>query len=260
MKSIKNKWALVSGASSGIGKDIAEVLAERGCNVIVVARRKEKLNELAKNIKSTFGVNAKIIVADLSTKDAPLEVYNKVKKMKIDIDILVNNAGYGIHGDFIDGEWEAHRNMLELLIISLTYITRLFVGDMVKRGTGHIMQVASTGAFQPTPGLSDYAAAKSYVLNFGEALNYELRKTGVKVSILCPGATITEFGDVANVEDTSFYKLTQMTSRKVAEIGVKKMLRGKTIIVTGGFNRFNSWLVQRMPRKWVTAVVAKLMK
>ena len=254
MIDIKGKYALVTGASSGIGRDMSKILAGKGCNLIIVARRKEKLKELRKEILEEFDkIDVKVISQDLSLKESPETLYNQIKKSRIKIDILINNAGYGIHDYFIDIPWKKEETMLNLLIMNLTHITKLFVKDMLARNYGFILQVSSIGAFQPTPSYTTYAAAKSYVFNFAIALNYELRATQVRCCVLCPGVTVTGFQEAAgHTNKTLFSKLTRAPSQKVAEIGIKGMFRGKDFVVPGIMNSINSKFMSFLPRRWAT--------
>ena len=252
MINIENKYALITGASSGIGADMSRILAEKGYNLVIAARREEKLEALKREILEKYDkIDIKVIPIDLSLKESPEILYNKIKESDIQIDILVNNAGYGIHDYFIDIPWEAERTMLNLLVFNLTRLTKFFVKDMVERNSGFILQVSSIGAFQPTPSYATYAAAKSFVFNFGLALNYELRKTKVKCCVLCPGVTITGFQQAAgHTKETFFMKLTKKSSQKVAKAGIEGMFRGKYFVVPGILNSINSKFMSILPRKW----------
>jgi hypothetical protein len=254
MIEIEGKYALVTGASSGIGWDMSKILAGKGCNLIIVARREEKLKELRKEILEEHGkIDIKIFSLDLSSKESPKILYNKIKELGIKVDILINNAGYGIHDYFIDIPWEAEETMFNLLIMNLTQLTKLFVKDMVNRNSGFILQVSSIGAFQPTPSYATYAAAKSFVFNFGLALNYELRKTKIRCCVLCPGVTITGFQQTAgHTKETLFMKLTKTSSEKVAKAGIEGMLRGKYFVVPGVLNSINAKFMSILPRKLAT--------
>ncbi len=250
MMDIKGKYALVTGASSGIGWDISKILADLGCNLIIVARREDKLKELEEEIIEKHKIDIKVIPVDISLEKSPDILYNKINELGINVDILINNAGYGIHDYFINIPWEKEFAMLNLLIINLIHLTKLFVKDMVKRNFGFILQTSSIGAFQPTPSYATYASAKSFVLNFGIALNYELRKTKVRCCVLCPGVTMTEFLKTAgHKKETFFIKLTRMSSQKVAKIGIKSMLRGRSFIVPGLLNSINARIVSILPRR-----------
>ncbi|UCB44604.1 MAG: SDR family oxidoreductase [Spirochaetota bacterium] len=263
MKNIEGKYALVTGASSGIGWDIAKILGEKGCNLIIVARREDKLKELQKLITTNNKVDIKTISMDLSVQESPRALYEKVKQFGINIDILVNNAGYAIHDMFLNIPWENEKSMLNLLILNLVHLTKLFAKDMVKRDFGYILQISSVGAFHPVPNYTTYSAAKSFVLNFGNSLNYELKKTNVSCSVLCPGVTETEFQKVVGEQkETLFQRLTKMPSRRVAQIGIKNMLKGRFYTGAGVVNSFNAKIMSLLPRRisaaisyWATGVI-----
>ncbi|MEW6777183.1 MAG: SDR family oxidoreductase [Bdellovibrionota bacterium] len=249
MTNLQGKWAVVTGASSGIGWDIAHVLAEKGMNIIPVARREDRLQKLAGELREKHKVDAKVLALDLGKSGAPQELYDKVKGLGVSPEILINNAGFGIKANFADTSWERTEQLLNLNLVNLTHLTKLFLTDMLKRDSGYILEVASIGAYQPTPTYATYAAAKSYVLNFGEALNYELKNTGVGVSVLTPGGTLTEFMQVAGQEGGALVKLTSMTSRSVAEIAVRGLLRRKPNILPGFRNWFTAFLTRFTPRR-----------
>lgn len=258
MNELKDKWSLVTGASSGMGVDFATILAEKGSCLILVARREERLRELQQKLQEQHGVRVEVVGMDLSVKDAPQVLYDRIKEMGHTVDILINNAGYGMYGVFVELPWERQRNMLELDIITLVHMTKLFIKDMVARNSGYILQISSIGAYQPSPTYATYAAAKSFVLNFGEALNYELRNTKVKVSVLSPGATATEFFQVSGQKPPLYARLTMMESRKVAEIGIKTMLKGRMSKVSGFPSSFMAWSTRFAPRR-LTAAIANLL-
>lgn len=174
--------------------------------------------------------------------------------MCVPLSTLVNNAGFGYFGDFIDLDWQKERQMLELDIITLVSLTKLFAKDMRERDFGYIMQIASTGAYQPSPLYASYAAAKAFVLSYGEAINYELRSTNVSCTVVSPGVTATEFLAVSGQERTFYHNMTMMTSAQVARIGVRKMLRRKSSIVTGLVNAIMAASTRLMPRYLAAAV------
>ncbi len=255
MKNIKGKYALITGASSGMGWDFAEILGGMGCNLIIVARREKKLKELQKLVIGNNKVDITIIPMDLSVKESPEILYDKIKQLGINVDILINNAGYAIHDPFLDIPFEKEENMLNLLILNLVHLTKLFVKDMVKRGIGYILQISSIGAFHSVPNYATYSAAKSFVLNFGTSLNYELRKTNVRCCVLCPGVTVTEFQKVTGQQkETFFQKLTKMPSRKVAKIGIANMLKGRPYTIAGVLNSFNAKFMSIIPRRLSAAI------
>lgn len=249
MNELQGKTALVTGASSGLGVAFARRLAARGSGLILVARREDKLIEAQQELQKAYGVPVEIIVMDLAAPDAPQRLYDQIAASGKTIDILINNAGLGLFGTFLDLSWERQHAMLELDMITLAHLTKLFVKGMVERRSGYILHIASTGAYQPTPLYASYGAAKSFVLSFGEALNYELRKTGVKCTVLSPGVTRTEFHEVAGQDYRLYHRLTAMDSDKVAEIGVRAMLKGRPSIVAGWMNALMAWSIRLVPRR-----------
>ncbi len=260
MKDLKGARALVTGASSGIGRDIARVLASLGADVILVARSEDALLALKREMETAFGKDVRVIALDLAEPGAPDVLFRKVDAMGLVVDILVNNAGYGIHKYFADTSWEEDGTMIRLLVDNLTHAAKLFVKPMIARGRGFILNTASIGAFQPTPTYTAYAACKAYVLSFSVALRQELRKTGVSSSVLCPGVTYTGFQKRAGHEKANFYmRLSGMGSGKVAKIAVRGMLRGKAVIVPGFMNKAAVFMTRLIPRPSVAAMAASLM-
>lgn len=259
MNELRGKTALVTGASSGLGVDFATILAERGCNLVLVARREERLAQLATELQSKHGIQAHVIAMSLAPLPAPQELYDRIRALGVDIDVLVNNAGFGVHGPFVSVPWDKEQEMLLLDVVALVHLTKLFARDMLGRDFGYILQVASIGAYQPTPTYATYSACKAFVLSFGEALSYELRKSNVKVSVLSPGVTETEFLDVAGHARTLFQRLTIMESRPVAEIGIRAMLRGRPSKVAGSMNALTAWSLRFVPRRLQAALAAVAM-
>jgi short-subunit dehydrogenase len=256
---IKGKRALVTGASSGLGLDFARDLAGRGCHLILVARREDRLRALQKEIVDRHGVEVDVIPADLSAPDAPPRLYDRIKAGGKAVDILVNNAGFGLYGTFLEIPRERERNMLELDILTLVGLTRFFVKDMVERDFGFVLNVSSIAAYQPTPLYATYAAAKTFVLHFSEALSYELRKTKVQVTALSPGITATEFLEVSGQKPTAYQERMMMTSPEVTRIGVEAMLRGRPSVVPGLVNAVMAWATRLAPRRLTAAVAYRLM-
>ncbi|MEW6401425.1 MAG: SDR family oxidoreductase [Chloroflexota bacterium] len=259
-ESLQGKTALITGASSGLGADFARQLALRGCQLVLVARREDRLCELAAEISACCGGNAKCIAMDLGETDAPQHLYDQLIHSGQTVDILINNAGLGLYGEFTDVPWKNLHQMLELDMITLTHLTHLFVADMSKRGSGYVLFIASTGAFQPTPTYAAYSAAKSYVLSLGEALHYELRQTGVGCTVLCPGVTRTEFFKVAGQKLTPYQRLTMMESSAVARIGIEAMLRGRASVVAGRFNALFAWATRFIPRQALAGMAYQAMR
>jgi short-subunit dehydrogenase len=257
---LRGKTALITGASSGLGADFARQLAQQGCRLILVARRAEKLQALRIELFERHAVEVDTVAMDLSAPDAPQELFDRLKARGLTVDVLINNAGYAVYGKFDRMEWERCRSMLELDVVALSHLTRLFAAGMVERKSGYILQVASTGAFQPTPLYAAYAAAKSYVLYFSEALHCELRPNGVYVTVLCPGVTRTEFFDVAGQEMTAFQRLTAMSSADVARIGIRAMLAKRSCVVAGWINAAIARMAPLMPRQFMAGMAARMMK
>lgn len=217
--------ALITGASSGIGRDMARILSSKGYDLILVARRKDKLERL----KSELKTNVTLIVMDVSSTFNCMKLYNKVKKDEIDI--LINNAGFGMFGEFISTDLDKELDMIDLNIKAVHALTKLFLSDFVKRDKGYILNVASSAAFMPGPLMSTYYSTKSYVFRFTQAISEELRKSNSNVYIgaLCPGPVNTEFNNVANVK----FSIKSLESYDVAEYAIKKMFRRKKIIIPG---------------------------
>lgn len=256
---IQGKTAVVTGASSGLGADFARRLAALGCNLIIVARRAEQLQQLRQEITGRYPVAVEVIAMDLAAQDAPQVLYDRLKAGGQQVDILINNAGLGLHGEFLEIPWEQERNMLELDIVTLVQMTKLFARDMASRRFGYILQIASIGAYQPTPSYASYAAAKSFVLSFGEALHYELGKYNITCTVLSPGNTSTEFHQVAGQKLSLYQRRTIMGSAEVARIGIEAMLQGKSSVVAGRFNAFMAFLTRFVPRRMATALAHRSM-
>lgn len=256
---LRGKWGLVTGASSGLGVDFAKELAARGCNLILVARRADLLRQQAAALAGQYGVTVEVIPLDLAAPDAPQALYGRTRDLGRDVAVLINNAGYAIYGPFVETPWDRERDMLELDIVTLVGLTKFFARDIVARGSGFILLLASIGAFQPTPLYATYSAAKSFVLNFGEALNHELRRTGVRCTVLSPGITATEFLRVSGQEATAYQRLMMMRSADVARIGVAALLEGRPSVVPGWLNALTAWSNRLIPRRLSAALAARLM-
>lgn len=226
------KTALITGASSGIGKEFCRIHAEKGGYLVVVARRKDKLEELKGELEEKFGINVKVIVKDLTLPSAALEIYDEVKQAGVEIDYLINNAGFGWRGKFYECEWESNLDMINLNIIALTALTRFFLPDLVKRNEGRILNVSSTASLMAGPLQAAYYATKAYVTSFSNAIAEELYDTNVTVTALLPGATETEFAKTSGMDKTNLFENT-FSARSVAEDGYKAMLDGKLNIISG---------------------------
>ena len=252
------KTVLITGASSGIGKELAYVYAEKNYNLVLAARRKDRLEEIKEDIKNKHSVSVEIFDIDLSKLDSAEELYKKVSDKNIKVDVLINNAGFGMNGGFNDIDIDTEENMLVLNMITLTKLTRLFAQPMIKAGHGNIINIASTAAFQAVPKLAAYSASKAYVLNFSEAIAYELKDDNIKVTTICPGPTQSEFAQIAKMEDSPYSKAP--TSRELAEFTYKKMKEGKVTAIHGFKNSFLAFSQRFIPRQAVISVGAKMME
>lgn len=252
---LNGKTALVTGASSGIGAEIARDLAARGCNLVLVARREEKLLALKAELETKHGVSVHVIAQDLAVLNAAESVYTKTEAQGLAVDILVNNAGLAIFGYYPNITWERERNLYELDILAVAQLTRLYLKPMLERNTGYILMVASIMGMMPVPSFSIYAGAKAFVVNYGKSLAYELRKTGVSVTVASPGTTDSEFFEAAGQPVTLAEQLTMMKSSTVARIAVDAMLRRKPIKVIGPASILAVNLTKFMPARlaaWLT--------
>ncbi|MFC1722382.1 SDR family NAD(P)-dependent oxidoreductase [Patescibacteria group bacterium] len=251
-------YSLITGASSGIGEQFSWVFAENGHDLILVARGKEKLTELKKNIQNKHKVKVEVFDLDLTSMENCKNLYEETKKKSIFVDILVNNAGFGNYGYFHETDLEKEVNMINLNVTALTTLTKLYLKDMVEKGEGKILNVASVAAFFPGPLMAVYYATKSYVLGFSEALSEELADKGVTVCILCPGPVKTGFQDTAQLGNAKFLKFPTPCAREVAEYGYTSLRDGKVVAVHGTINKIQSELPRFFPRNWVSKVVKKV--
>jgi short-subunit dehydrogenase len=259
-KTLAGRTALVTGASSGLGVDFARELAQRGCNLVLVARREERLKQVQAELQGAHGIKVMVVTLDLGDPQAPQVLYDHLKSTQTAIDILVNNAGFGLFGMELEIPWDRTRQMLMLDIVALTHLTKLFARDMVQRQSGWMLQVASIGAYQPSPTYAAYSAAKSYVRSFSQALNYELRGTGVSSTVISPGITATEFLQVSGQEKTWYQKLLMMTSAEVAGIGIRAMLKRRYSVVPGFMNWLTAVFTMITPDPVNAAVAYQAMK
>lgn len=248
----KSRFALVTGASGGIGYEIARLLAEDRHNLIVVARSAKQLEDLAQDMRIQHGIEVHVLAMDLAVPTAANELVTRLKDQHLRVDILVNNAGYGMYGSFVEHDLEQLVDMLNLNVMTLMQLTHLLLPAMVQQGFGRILNVASTGGFQPVPLMAAYAASKAFVLNFSEALAQELQGTGVTITALCPGPTTTGFVQRANMHTSRMAAgALFMSATKVAELGYKAMVQGKPVVVTGWSNKLQTCIIRFVPRKLV---------
>ncbi len=230
-------YALVTGASAGIGRDLAHGLARRGFHVILTARREAELQALAQELQNRYGGQHPVIPADLSQPDAPKRLADQVQAA-YPLQMLVNNAGFGVYGPFAAASTEALLDMVRVNVLALTELTRRFLPGMLERRKGAILNVASIAGFQPGPQLAAYGATKAYVRSLTEALSEELRGSGVTATALCPGPVQTEFATVAGMADSALFSGPSVRpSQEVAERGIRAALRGERIAIPGFLNR-----------------------
>jgi len=251
------KTALITGASFGIGLELARIFAREGHNLVLVARSADKLRQLASELEKAHGTRSLILATDLTEPGAAAYVLDQTTRANIRVDVLVNNAGFGQYGLFADNDLEECLRQIQLNVTTLTHLTRLYLPGMIERKEGSILNVASTAAFQPGPLMAVYFATKAYVLHFSEALANELEDTGVTVTCLCPGATATEFHKRANATGMRLLRMGSMDAHTVAEDGYRALMAGKPVVISG----FRNWLVAQSvrfsPRRLVTVIARK---
>ncbi|PCJ20281.1 MAG: short-chain dehydrogenase [Candidatus Cloacimonadota bacterium] len=243
-----NEVALITGASSGIGYNIAIELAKRSWDLVVIARRESKLLDLKKEIEKKYKVKVYVYAMDITVNDKLLMLQNKIIKENLFVSLLINNAGFGSSGYFHKLNLDKELNMIDLNIKALMKMCHIFSQEMVKKSKGHIINVASVAAFQPGPGMNTYFASKAFVLHFSEGLNEELSSFGVKCSALCPGTTKTEFFDIAEAMDLEASPLPSMSASSVAKITLDGVDSSSVIIVPGLFNKLMCLSVRFVPR------------
>lgn len=256
---LQGKWALVTGASSGLGVEFAKLLAERNANLVLVARRTAPMEELAEALREAQSVQVQVIETDLSRPGAAAELKAHLDASGTEIEVLVNNAGFGAYGDFLDQSVEKITEMVRLNITALTELTHLFGQEMAGRGRGHILLVASVLGYQAVPGYAAYAASKGYVLLLGEALHEELAPHGVSVTTVSPGKTATAFGAVAGQQSSFLLEAMTMEPKVVARTGVLAAMRRKASVVPGFMNKMNVFSDRLMPRSMQRRVFGRVM-
>ncbi len=258
---MKKTTALITGASGGIGYELAKLMSKECDTLILVARNAERLNEVKKEFEGASPVTVIVFRANLAREEAVEEIYRELENSHIAVDILINNAGFGDYGFFVDTDWEKASDMIAVNIAAVTHMTKLFLKGMIERKNGKIMNVASTAAFQPGPLMAVYYASKAYVLSFSESLTNELKGSGVTVTALCPGPTATGFAAASNIHNTRLFKLLKpATAADVARFGYDAMINGHPIAIHGMLNRLLAFSVRLSPRKLVAAVVRQLHK
>ena len=256
----KTKTALITGASGGIGYELAKLFAHDHHNLVLVARNGAKLAQFADELQRQFGISVKTVALDLAPAPAPQFLFDQLQREGIAVDILVNNAAYGKFGEFASVPLEESLGQIQLNITALTTLTKLFLGPMRERCSGKILNVASIAGFQPGPLMAVYYASKAYVILFSEALANELAGSGVSVTCLCPGPTDTGFQGRAGIESTVLFRaLRPMEAKAVARDGYRGLMKGKTLVISGFRNWVLAETVRFTPRKLVSAISRKVL-
>jgi len=259
MTAIDNSWVLITGASSGFGEEFARQYAEQGHSLVLVARRLDRLQALAKALLQQHRIEVIVEQVDLSDVAAVIQLHQRLHERGISIDILINNAGHGLQGPFLDGKLDAALAMVELDVASLTAVTHIFAQDMRKRGRGKILLVASLLAYQGVQNFAVYSAAKAYVLRLGEALHRELKRDGVTVTALCPGMSDTGFATAAQQKITPGLKLLMMQPPPVVRAGIRGLQAGRISVVPGWANKASVIFMWATPRWLHQAIFSRIM-
>jgi short-subunit dehydrogenase len=254
-----NKVALITGASNGIGLELAKLFAADKIDVLLVARSESKMQALAESLRAAHGTKVWVLAIDLSEPASAKEVKAYCDQQQLQIEYLVNNAGFGDFGLFAECDWNKQLEMINLNITTLTWLTRLFLPAMIQRHSGRILNVASTAAFQPGPLMSVYFATKAFVLSFSEAISNELEGTGVTVTVLCPGATESGFQKAAALEESKMVKDRKLPgSAEVAAFGYDAMKKGKVVVIHGFMNALMATSIRFSPRPLVRKIVRRI--
>jgi uncharacterized protein len=253
---MNSETVLITGASSGIGLELAKLFAADKSTLILVARSADKLEALAESMRRQLGVMVRVLPADLTRPDAPQRLFDELARDGVEVDVVVNNAGFGHRGAIAEIPLQRQLEMIQVNVSALTALTRLFLPGMLARNRGGILNVGSTAGFQPGPYMSVYYATKAYVLHFTEALAEEVRKTDLRISCLAPGPTKTGFADVADMGHARLFRLGAMSAETVAKIGYRGFRRGKVIVVAG----LRNWLLVQAPRVSPRFLVRKVTK
>lgn len=253
------KTVLITGAANGIGYELAYIFAQNNYNLVLIDIMAQRLADVTDKIRQQFDIWVKPIVKDLSIKSSPEEIFAELQQESIQIDVLVNNAGFGIHGLFSETNLNTELDMLQVNLVTLTHLTKLFLKDMVSKGEGKILNLASAAAFQPGPLMAVYFATKAYILSFSQALASELENTGVTVTALCPGPTESAFHERTGLAGAKqIENNNMMDAETVAKIGYRALMEGKTVAIPGLKNRILAEMVRFTPRNLVTKIVKNM--
>jgi len=250
----KLQTALITGPTSGIGKEFSWQLAQLGCNLVLVSRSEDILVEMCQDLAKQYGVEAQVIVADLEKSGEPERVFEKVRSLGLDVDLLINNAGTQVYAPFNEASWEGTQTLMDLNVKAVVHLTHLFLPGMLQRDRGHILNIGSTASFVPGPNNAVYCAGKAFILSFSLAIAEELRGSNVGVTCLCPGIVDTPFVDKAGLNDTVIMKLTAMDPEPVAAAGIRAVQRGKWVHIPGWINKITMFLQRFVPRRLLTRV------
>ena len=254
------KTALVTGASSGIGKAFAELLAQKGYAVVLTARRGDRLDALASELKQKYGVTTHTIVADLSERDASQHIASQLDSRGLKVDLLVNNAGYGVPGSYVNVSWADHEKFMQVMVTAVLDLTYRLLPGMIERGWGRIINIASVAGMVPSPaGHTLYGASKAFVIRLSEALASENMPKGVNVTAVCPGFTWSEFHDVTGTRDkmNAMPNFLWLKADAVAREGYDAVMKGRSVVVNGGIYRVLVWLIGALPgsfARWVSGM------
>lgn len=255
------KTALITGASKGIGLELATIFAEKGCNLILIARSERELACIKTKLEEKYSIRVTVILKDLSLPDAAKHVFDNIKNNGLSVDYLVNNAGLGVYGEFTDSDWRRNETMLNVNITALTRLCYLFLNEWKTRKSGRIMNIASTASFQPGPMMAVYFATKAYVLHFSEAIGKEVARTGITVTAFCPGPTQTYFMEDSDMKQSGMVKGKKLPMpREVALSAYRVMMDGTPVAIYGIKNKLIAFGVRFLPRRWIVSLSEKMMK
>lgn len=257
---MKNQTALITGASSGIGMELAKIHASEGGHLVLVARGEDVLNTLKTELESSYGVNVTVLAEDLSVPGAARRVFDRAQQAGVEVDILINNAGFGGHGQFYQRNLEAEHSMMQVNMIALTELTHLFVQPMVKKQRGKILNVSSTASFIPGPLQAVYYATKAFVTSFSQALAEELKDLNISVTALCPGAVKTGFAKAGDLEGVEIFKRGK-SAQSVAQCGYDAMQKGELLAFNeGGLKFLLNWVIPFLPRRVILSMSRQSME
>jgi uncharacterized protein len=256
----RGKWALVTGASAGIGVALGRELAAGGTNLILTARRLDRLQELAQRLAADHKVSVEVFPADLTHTSAPEQIFSFTRNKGVPVDLLINNAGFGIYGEFASQDTGRLLDMVQVNCSAVVHLTRLYLPEMKARRRGDILIVASTAAFQSVPYISTYAATKAFDLLFAEGLAEEAKPHGIRVCALCPGSTESEFHEVAGQGSVVASMRKKETAEKVARTGLHALAAGKSYVISGAGNYWGTHLQRLVPRRMVAKIAARMFR